>query len=174
MAPWPNRLSWVIAVTIVLCSNVRRRPPSTTPGHEVTTDHVEGRRPAPDANPVAEAQALEPFVVADRVPIVFGQVAVEVDAQARRVEAGQAAVVVDRLVADVAARQLDVVAGRLAVRQPAAPTERRGRAPGDRAALATGDRDHQGVRECHMGLAFGSGKQVSAVTGSTATAQPLS
>ena len=46
---------------------------------EVTTDRLERGRPAANADSVALAQRLEPLVVADRVPFVFGLVNDEID-----------------------------------------------------------------------------------------------
>ena len=112
-------------------------------GHEVAADDVERRRPAPDPDPVALAQGLEPVVVADRVEVMLGAVPDEVDPQPDVLQARQPPVVVDALVADRTGRQLDVAARRLAVRQAAAPAEARAAAAGGRAALEAGCLDHR-------------------------------
>ncbi len=42
--------------------------------HQVTSDEIERRVPAADPDPVALAERLEPGVVADRMPVVLGDV----------------------------------------------------------------------------------------------------
>ena len=121
----------------------RLRPGVDLTGHEVAADRLERRGPATPAQFVALAQRLEPLVVADRMAVVLGHVAAQVDAETRQVEAVGPPVVIDREVADRAARQLGVGARRLAVRQPAAAAERRVVAGGGGAALEAAGRDHR-------------------------------
>ena len=114
-------------------------------GHEVVADDVERRGPAIDPQPVALAQGLEPLVVADRMAVVLGLVADEVDAQARVVEALEAAVVVRRSCSrsgSSGARRRRTGARRTSARSG----DRRSR-PGGRQASRTGDRRGSGSRE---------------------------
>lgn len=100
---------------------------------QVAANDLEWRGPPPDPDSVTLPQRVEPFIVADRMPLVFGLVANQVNPESVALEVGQASVIVDGPVADWAARQLDAGAGTLAVRESTPPAETCEAAPGGRA-----------------------------------------